>query len=251
MVPIQNASVEVIGSEGEGSAKTGAAGTFQITKALAGGTYTITIEAKGYLKKELTNVKIEANKEKDLGDIVLDASATIKGTVLDPNGIPVGPAVVYLLKANDVVDMTLSDDKGNFVFDTDVRTGVYSVTAATYYIEEMREFKEGYAPGTAAGVTATAGSVTAGVTVRLGVSGIISGRVTDEQGNPVRNILVMAYPAQQDRAFSGSSAFTNDNGEYRMASNLAPGRCSSRPGKEERGLPTWKVRLNLWKSRLR
>ncbi len=224
LVPIQNALVEVTGSEGEGSAKTGAAGTFQITEALAEGTYTITIEAKGYLTKELTNVGIKANEEKDLGDIVLDASATIKGTVVDPDGKPVGPAIVYLLKGNDIISSTASDNQGNFVFDTNIPTGTYSITATTYSMETMQMLREGYAPGTTTGVIATQGSSTTGVTVRLGVSGIISGRVTDMQGNPVRNIFVVAYPTQHEPTFFGSFALTNDNGEYRMTSNLISGR---------------------------
>ncbi|MGQ9513895.1 MAG: carboxypeptidase regulatory-like domain-containing protein [Thermoproteota archaeon] len=224
LAPIQNALVEVSGSEGEGSAKTDAAGTFQVNEALAGGTYTIKISAKGYLTKELNNIAIEANKVKDLGDILLDASATIKGKVVDSNGVSVGPAIVSLIKGDELVYSTVSDSQGNFVFDTDIHTGVYSITAMTYSMETMQALKEGYAPGTTTGVTATEGSVTAGITVSLGVSGIISGRVTDKQGNPIKKIIVVAFQPQQEDTFFGSFAVTNDNGEYRMNSNLASGR---------------------------
>lgn len=216
-VPIQNAQIEVTGSEGGGMSITGADGIFQITEALAQGTYSVSISAKGYLTKGIDNTAIEANKVNDLGDIVLNASAAIRGTIVDPNGNPVGPAFVFLEKGESVETAVLSDNHGNFVFDTDIRTGTYTLVVST--ITGMQVYIEGYSPGTTSSVTATEGSVTDGITVKLGTSGIISGKITDKQGNPIKNLMVIASARGQE----GSFALTDANGAYRMSNNLGTG----------------------------
>jgi protocatechuate 3,4-dioxygenase beta subunit len=219
-VPIPNAGIEVTGSEGKGTGVTGADGTFQITEALAQGTYSVSIGAKGYLTKAMDNIAIQASQVTDLGDIYLNASAVIRGTVEDPNGNPVGPAVISLEKGASVASTVLADDHGSFVFDTDIRTGTYTLVASTAL--NMQVYKEGYSPGTIS-VTATEGMVTDGVTVKLGVSGIISGTVSDKQGNAIKNMMVIAYLPGQGIANFGSFAYTDANGAYRMANNLATG----------------------------
>jgi len=218
-VPVPNATIEVTGSDGEGMGISGADGIFQITEALAHGTYSVSIGARGYLTKAIDGVAIEANEIKDLGDIFLDPSATIRGTVVDPNGNPVGPVFVFLEKgASGAVESTVfSDDHGNFVFDSDIRTDTYTIMAST--VVGMLTYLEGYSPGTTTGVAATEGSVTDGVIVRLGTSGIISGKVTDKQANPIKNLMVIASSVGQE----GSYAVTDANGNYRMSNNLATG----------------------------
>lgn len=216
-VPIQNAQIEVTGSEGGGMSITGADGIFQITEALAQGTYSVSINAKGYLTKEMNNIAIEANKVNDLGDIVLNTSAVIRGTIVDSNSNPIGPAFVFLEKGESVESAVLSDDHGSFVFNTDIRTGTYTLVVST--ITGMQVYIEGYSPGTTSGVTATEGSVTDGITVKLGTSGIISGKITDKQGNPIKNLMVIASSSGQE----GSFALTDANGAYRMSNNLGTG----------------------------
>jgi len=197
----------------------GADGIFQITEALAQGTYSVSIGARGYLTKAIDNMAIETNEINDLGDIFLDASAVIRGTVVDPNGNPVGPAFVFLEKGvSGAVESTVfSDDHGSFVFDTDIRTGTYMLMVST--VVGMQAYIEGYSPGTTSGVTATEGSITDGVIVRLGTSGIISGKVTDKQGNPIKDLMIIASSTGQE----GSFAITDVNGAYRMSNNLATG----------------------------
>jgi hypothetical protein len=222
-MPIPNAQIEVTGIEGEGMGVTGSDGTFQFSEALAKGTYSVTISAKGYLTTHLEDTAIEASKVKDLGDIVLNASAVIKGKVVDPNGNPIGPAFVSLELGSSTVDSMLTDDQGNFAFDTDVKTGTYTLMASTLGVGGTQVLKEGYSPGTTSGVKATEGSVTDGVLIRLSASGIISGKVTDMQGNPLKNMMVIAFLPEQGFSLAGSFAYTDANGAYRITNNLATG----------------------------
>jgi len=197
----------------------GADGIFQITEALARGTYSVSIMARGYLTKAIDDVAIESNEINDLGDIFLDASAVIRGTVVDSNDNPVGPAFVFLEKGGSgaVESTVFSDEHGSFVFDTDIRTGTYTIMATT--VVGMQVYVVGFSPGTTTGVTATEGSVTDGVIVRLGTSGIISGKVTDKQGNPIKDLMVIASSIGQE----GSFAITDASGAYRMSNNLGTG----------------------------
>lgn len=222
-VPIKNARVEARGNEGEGLGETGTDGTFQMREALAQGTYTVTITSEGYLTRELSDIDVEANSVTDIGDIYLNASATIRGQVVDPDGNAIGPSSVWLEKDGEIVAEVVSDDRGNFAFNTDIRTGTYAVSS-TLALEAMQVPRKGLAPGTTSGVVAMEGSVTDGVIVRLSASGIISGKVTDKQSNPAKNVSVFAFNIQQGRIEGAYFGVTNDDGEYRIEDNLGSGR---------------------------
>ena len=240
--PIQGAYAIAIGDQGEGWAKTGADGVFVIEEGLGEGTYTITIHAKGYISKSIKNVKVEANKETDLGDIVLEVSGKIIGKVVDPNGNPVKGVIVELYKGNQYINSTKTGADGSFVFDTDLDTGTYKVIARPFSAEGVKfkvinlgyqkvmiplpgsvsVYSIGFTTGEKAGISVTKGKTTSNVVVQLGWSGIISGTVKDTNGNPIKDVVVIAYPPEEGYE-SGFYAVTDENGKYKIGNNLKSG----------------------------
>lgn len=134
--PISGASVIASGDHGYGTAETGLDGIFRITRGLGEGTYTVNVKAKGYISRVIENIEVKAVKETDLGDVILEPSALIKGVVETPEGKP-APSVPVALKdsGGNVVAWTAASSDGSFTFDTDVRNGTYSVEAYAFSFE--------------------------------------------------------------------------------------------------------------------
>ena len=242
-VPIKGAAINVYGDNGEAYVTTGADGSFTISSGLGEGTYTVEVYAKGYISKVLSNVKIEAGKVKDLGDIILEASGVIKGKVVSPDGNPVKGVLVTLMKGNKLINSTTTSFEGAFVFDTNLDTGTYSIivlpagyssiefktvnigmgTIQIPVVKEGGAFVQGYVTTKKDSIKVTKGKVTE-TKITLGLSGIISGKVTDKQGNPIKGVVVLAFNVEKKDVFEGFWAVTNDNGEYRIANNLGTGK---------------------------
>ena len=244
LLPIGGAKVVAEGDNGLGEATTDANGYFRIEEGIGPGTYTVTVSAKGYLSKVLTNIQVSSGEEKDLGDIELEPSAIIEGVVKTPEGEPAGGVPVVLLnQKGEIVAQTVTANDGSFTFDSNVATGKYRVRAYAFSFQGFKfktvmigfmqvripvpkqgeTYLEGYAKGETS-VNAAQGKKTSGVTVVLGRSGIVSGRVTDKQGSPVEGVIVAAFPATMGREVDGFYAITDADGRYRIANNLPTGK---------------------------
>lgn len=240
---ISGASVIAYGDAGYGVAETDVGGFFKITEGLGEGTYDVELSAKGYVSKIVRNVRVSADREVDIGDVFLEPSAVIKGVVRTPEGNPAAYVPVALKdQSGSVVQLTTASGDGSFVFDTNVKNGTYTVEAYAFLLKEVEyrtvtigftqitipvpkqgvSYIEGYTSGKIEGVKAVQGEKVEGLVIRLGVSGIISGRVTDDRGTPVANLLVIALPASGDM-LRGFYAVTDKNGLYRIANNLDTG----------------------------
>lgn len=241
--PISGASVAAYGDAGYGVAETDVAGSFRIVEGLGEGTYNVEVSAKGYVSKMVQNVRVTADKETDVGDVFLEPSAVIKGVVRTPEGNPAAFVPVALKdQSGSIVQLTSASGDGSFIFDTNVKNGTYTIEAYAFLLKEVEyqtvtigftqitipvpkrgvSYLEGYTSGKVEGIKAVQGETVEGLVVRLGVSGIISGRVTDDQGNPVANLLVIAFPPGEDM-LGGFYAVTDKNGRYRIANNLNTG----------------------------
>lgn len=245
-IPIQGATVVAVGDRGYGEATTDAEGYFRIEEGIVPGTYTIRVSARGYISKVIEGVEVSAGEE-DLGDIELEPSAAVVGVVRTPEGRPAaGVPVVLLNERQQPVTLTVTEDDGSFTLDTDIRTGTYRVRAYAFSFEGFtyqtvsvgpaqvrvpvpgrgKVYLEGYASGEV-GVSVKQGEV-ARVEVTLTRSAIISGSVTDEEGNPVEGVLVIAF-SPAPGLFEGFYAVTGANGRYRIANNLASGTYNVTP----------------------
>jgi len=241
--PIVGASVIASGASGFGAAETGLDGAFRLTEGLGEGVYRVTVSARGYVSRELHNVEVKADKEVDLGDILLEPSAVIKGVVETPDGRPASSVPVALKDSGgNVVAWASASVDGSFIFDTDVRNGTYSIEAHAFSFEGMEyqrfsvgftqitipvpiggaSYLEGYASGAVQGIRAVQGERAEGIVVRLGLSGVISGRVTDLKDNPIPGVLVYAYQSEIG-GLTGFFSITGEDGRYRIANNLVTG----------------------------
>ncbi len=118
-----------------------------------------------------------------------------------------------------------SDNAGAFVFEN-VNAGSYRLSG------EKAGFIRTNFGGRGAGaigsqLTVANGSAIADVIVRITPQGVVSGRVLDEDGEPLEGVAVQLlrpqYFASQRRMMGTGGNQTNDKGEFRVT-NVAPGR---------------------------
>lgn len=172
--------------------------------------------------------------------VVTQASGTITGRVLSPDGQPISAASVYAEK-NDFtfgrLRMFPTNEQGEFTI-TNLTPGKYKVSAA--------KGEEGFPPTDSAfysagfveppQVNVDAGQTTSDVTVYLGsVShpGAIRGRVLDANGQPVSEAEV--YILKSDFTTGKiPTVYTNKEGIFSIK-NLPSGTYTISVGKEEEG----------------
>ena len=246
--PISGAKVVAKGNNGLGEATTDENGYFRIEEGIGAGTYTVTVSAKGYISKVLTNIQVSAGEEKDLGDIELEPSAVVEGVVKTPDGkLAANIPVVIMDERGNTISSTKTGGDGSFRLDTDIKTGTYVVRAYAFTFEgfeyktiqigftqmkilapkQGQVYLEGYARGETH-VRAEQGK-TVHIEVTLASSGIISGTITDEQGNPVEGVVVIAFPSENAGTRDGFYGVTDSNGKYRIANNLPTGTYNVTP----------------------
>ncbi len=145
--------------------------------------------------------------------------------------IPVNMAgtVVYMNSVPSPVKGSYSattEATGKFVFEN-VEPGVYFLSGQKLGFLANRYGSRG-STGSGMPLTVTAGQVLKDLLIKLTPQGTISGRVFDDEGEPVQYVSVQAMTertvAAGKKAFMpSSSASTNDRGEYRLA-NITPGK---------------------------
>jgi protocatechuate 3,4-dioxygenase beta subunit len=166
---------------------------------------------------------------------------TIAGTVVNAGtGEPLRKAWLKLSRKDDKVPsirVAITGADGKFTIE-EIPPGTYELNADhDGYVE--KSYGEDSTGQGAAVLTLAAGQKMTDLIFRLQKCAVISGRVIDEDGDPVRNVSVeavqrMTYRGKVAVAPVGESR-TNDLGEYRVF-DLAPGRYYVRatPSAEER-----------------
>jgi hypothetical protein len=156
-------------------------------------------------------------------------NATIAGSVVRlDTGEALKKAKVTLQShsSDSIYVASLTDEQGHFSFEN-LPAGSYklSVSRNGYVDAEYGEKKPG---GLGAPLTLTSGQPMTDLLFKLSRAAAISGRVLDEDGEPVARATVIPYhaskkPGNEERTDEDDPNLTNDLGEYRIF-GLAPGR---------------------------
>ena len=163
----------------------------------------------------LLSALVQANSEPQT------AVYRISGVVVDALGnVPVARAQVSIIRDNEQTSMVAGND-GRFMFEG-LAAGKYSLrAAATGYLDEAYNQHGAFSVAIVTGE----GQDTEHLIFRLHRQAVISGRVTDEHGEPVRSAQVALFASDLMRGshekFMRAQTQTNDLGEYRFA-HLAP-----------------------------
>lgn len=161
-------------------------------------------------------------------------SGTISGHVFRADdGRPISKAIVTLFIGATLMpdDTTRTEADGSFSFS--------NVSASTYLIKATRSgyvdgyFRDSESSGST-GIELAAGQTRQKMDIRLGLAGVIAGRVADSDGEPVYGLQIFAIrPSYSEggRVTENelSQTRTDDRGEYRLA-NLKPGSYLIRAG---------------------
>jgi len=149
------------------------------------------------------------------------APARVEGRVVSTTGEPVRKATVRLVLNGQppkaYIELTGSD--GRFLFEG-VAPGRYSISAQ----------KAGYGPASTAGTGSAlvfeGGEARRGVEIRMTPASVVSGRLTDPDGDPVQGAQVQlmrrGYARGRRTLQYAVSAQTDDRGQYRIT-NVQPG----------------------------
>jgi hypothetical protein len=144
----------------------------------------------------------------------------VAGIIIDAaTALPVPHAEVFLSGEDSEDSIVISGEDGRFVF-TDVPPGKYPLAAsAPRYLRES--FNQHGSLSTA--MVVGPGLDCEHIVFRLHRQAVITGRITDERGEPIRFAQVMLFGNsyqlgnRREKSMSGS-AQSNDLGEYRFAS---------------------------------
>jgi hypothetical protein len=162
----------------------------------------------------------------------------LEGSVLSLAGGPASKAAVRLLPSGSQNGQPTSaysktaDDAGKFVFE-DVAPGRYTLTASKSGFVMGRYGARGpNGPGVL--ITVDSGQTMTALSITLTPDGVITGRITDQDGDPVAGSQVSAlrssYIQGRRQMVILAATVTDDQGNFRIP-NLPPGRyhLSARP----------------------
>jgi protocatechuate 3,4-dioxygenase beta subunit len=144
--------------------------------------------------------------------------ASVAGhTIEAKSGEPVKKALVILRKGNDREIGAYADSAGTFAFQS-VEPGAYTISVE----------QDGYVPVSGAKpvtIILKPGDTETALVLKLQKTAVISGHVFDADGDPVTGAGIQIQPATQKKGQprAGSTAITNDRGEYR-AFGVVPGK---------------------------
>lgn len=153
---------------------------------------------------------------------------SIEGTVLDAatgEALKKVNLVARALGGNSTGSNAVSDAAGHFKMEG-IDPGRYTLMAnRTGFVNQTYGAKAANRPGTT--LTLAPGQNMKEIVFKLTPQGVITGRVLDEDGDPMANVMLQCqrymYRGGKKQLMPAGAANTNDLGEYRMF-GLAPGK---------------------------
>jgi len=195
-------------------AKTDTNGHYVFNYLPANATVTLSLLDTAY---DLSTTTVQMKNGKDMNGFNMTALSfgTISGRVIDENGLPVAGASVFVLgedEENDSSGHALTDTNGCFII-TGLKADAYTV-----YTYTNGQYKNQYKEVGTHTVTLTNGANIIGMSFKIETGAIVTGRITNEIGQPIAGASVSICDAEDHFV----SAITDENGFY-TASGLSPG----------------------------
>ena len=199
---------------------TNALGVYLITGLTDATSYSVSAYKEGYSISDASAFTSDASKV-TVQDLVIvpksaDTSNVIYGVVADSTNTAIANASVLLIDStNNLYSETSSIDDGEYV--------IYNVPEGTYSIQVNAP---GYYNGSAINIAVTNNDKKAqNITLiedTTSTGAIISGIITDSEGNSVNNAFVAIYSLDKDNKAETliSYTYTNEDGKY-IFTNLA------------------------------
>lgn len=155
---------------------------------------------------------------------------SVRGQVISVSGDPLRKAEVTLRATRTTRDTRMlaatTDNSGNFAFDN-VDPGSYIISAQKNGFVRQETVRRSGASPSSQGVTVAAGQDVSAVSIKLIPHSVLTGKVTDEDGDPMYGAVVNVMEEQYQRGRRTltfrSNGSVNDLGEYRIP-GLPPGR---------------------------
>lgn len=206
---------------------TGPDGSFRIEDRRPGETVDLVVQHAGYAPASAPGLRLP--REQPVR-IVLQPTATVAGSTVDPDGHPVPGALILVLPSNPVhvggADRSLqaqSDENGRFQIEG-VRPGSFEIRATAPGRQEAR----------LAGLEAQAGQDLQGIEVVLTPGAVLAGRVLSPAGQPVPGAEVSLLPEGSATVslLSVGAVLSDEQGRYRLE-GISPGTHAVRAEHEE------------------
>ncbi len=227
--------LRLLGRETLAEAIADAEGAFLIAAPAGEEDLVLAAACEGHVSREIVDLELETDEDRDLGTIVLRPAIEIRGTVHDARGVALAGARIQLvpnlamtgisvesvkqmLDALEIDDEALaertSDEKGEFLF-AGVATGTYALIAAA----------EGCQTAYSRRLTLQPGQAREEVDFVLGPACTLRGRVTDAEGRGLGGAIVSVLPTGNDfpSLFRTLKSVTDASGAYELTT-LPQGR---------------------------
>jgi len=166
---------------------------------------------------------VSSSAQTSTGEPKAPPKASLQGTVVkEPSGEPLKKAIIELIAENQEEGgnyTATSDQEGHFAI-SDIAPGRYRIfVERTGFLEvdEKRRRSEGLL------LSLEAGQELKDQTLHMLAAAVVTGRVTDEDGDPMANVEINVLRWRARTSESTGSAHTNDLGEYRVG-GLLPGK---------------------------
>jgi protocatechuate 3,4-dioxygenase beta subunit len=217
---------------------TDTAGRFALDAPLSPGIYNVTAFAPGFVSSS-DSLAVDGSGAANL-TIFMQPSAMVSGHVTDKEGKPI-PGIVVAASSPHSINYDITMDDGVFVLDTGLKTGQHEIyifkpgidvarlqslfndTGIGMLENKVPSFLKTDSAGYVSRVSKVQleqGKFTT-LNVQLDSSHVVSGRVTDSEGNPVSDVVVFAFDSTG--AMINDAAVTDSDGRYTLDNDLASG----------------------------
>jgi hypothetical protein len=212
---LPNIAVMAMSSDGKHiwTEVTNIAGYYKIFTNLAPGTYNVsTMLPQGHASKSLGPITVTAGIMVTGKDLALGRSGIISGRITDTSSAPLESATVVAISGGQSMGFSSTNATGHYAISDGLGNGTYMAVAS---------YPGGFAmPHT--DVAVVEGQETQNIDFTMTVtpplpSGTITGRVTDNNGQPIAGVHVTA---QGLGTLSHGDAYTDQAGNYTISSGL-------------------------------